>query len=105
MNQKLLHRTLRSYLLISIVILVVIAPLFYGTIGKLYIDDADEALLLHKNEFLHYYQPTFKENEIANWNRYNRDIKIEKQAGHVASDTIYFQKYLDTLVSENEPYR
>lgn len=105
MTQKLLHRTLRTYLFFSVVIMIVIAPVFYLAIEKLYIDDADEALILRKQEFSKYHQPTLFVNEIKAWNRFNRDIKIESGNDSITSDTIFFKSFLDTLANENEPYR
>lgn len=105
MKQKLLHRTLRTYLLFSSLIMVIIAPLFYLTIEKLYIDDADEALMLRKLEFSKYHQSKLSESEIAVWNRFNRDIKIEPENDSIQSDILFFKNLIDTLANENEPYR
>jgi two-component system, OmpR family, sensor histidine kinase ArlS len=105
MAQKLLNRTFRIYILCSIAVIILAAPLFYFSLNRLYIEEADETLLLHKKEFHHYYLPHFKLLEIENWNRYNRDMKIEPMTFTISSDTIFNKNYLDTLDNENEPYR
>jgi signal transduction histidine kinase len=104
MTEKLLHKISRSYLIFAVLILIVSAPLFYFLSEKLYIEDADEALILHKNEFLQFSVSQLKETDIPVWNKFNRDIKI-KEAQPLKKDTIFYSYYYDTLNSENEPYR
>ena len=104
MTKKLLHKTSKVYLLFSVMLLIVSAPLFYYITESLYIEETDETLILHKNEFLKYSLPTLTTPEIQNWNKYNRNIKIEpfKNSGN---DTIFYNSYYDTLDAETEPYR
>jgi signal transduction histidine kinase len=104
MTKKLLHKTSGDYLISAVLILIVSAPVFYLVTEQLYIDDADEALMLRKNEFFKFYAPTLKENEISTWNKFNRDIKI-KEAKSIVKDTIFYSYYYDSLANENEPYR
>lgn len=105
MRKKLLHKTLRVYILFSLIILVVSAPAFYFIIERLYIDDADEALILNKKEFIKYSIPAMKTADIAVWNKVNRDIKIEESSLALKNDSIFYRNYLDSIVNENEPYR
>lgn len=104
MNKKLLHKTLRAYLLYSLLILLIAAPVFYYATQKLYLQEADDTLLLHKKEFVLYTAPTLHETDIADWNEFNRNKKIEP-ASHLLNDSIYNQTYYDTLDAEIEPYR
>lgn len=104
MTKKLLHKTSKVYLLFSVMLLIVSAPLFYCITERLYIEETDETLILHKNEFVKYSLPTLKTADIQNWNKYNRNIKIEpfKNSG---KDTIFYNSYYDALDAEIEPYR
>jgi two-component system, OmpR family, sensor histidine kinase ArlS len=104
MTEKLLHKTSRTYLIFAVLILIVSAPLFYFLSEKLYIDDADEALILRKNEFLQFSVSKLKVSDIPVWNKFNRDIKI-KEAQPLKKDIIFYSFYYDTLNAENEPYR
>jgi len=104
MTKKLLHKTSRAYLLFSILLLIVSAPLFYYTTDKLYLKETDEALILYKNEFLKYSLPNLTTTEISNWNKYNRNIKIEPFKNSL-KDSLFYNFYYDTLDAENEPYR
>lgn len=104
MTEKLLHKTSRAYLIFSVLILIVVAPIFYFVSEKLYVDDVDEALILRKNEFFQYSLSQLKETDISVWNKFNRDIKI-KEATQLKKDTIFYNYYYDSLAQENEPYR
>jgi len=104
MNKKLLQKTSRLYLIYAVVILIVSAPIFYYLTEKLYLDDADEALLLNKIEFLQYSLPKLKKSDIPTWNKFNRENKII-ESGVNSKDTLFYKNYYDTLLAENEPYR
>lgn len=102
MSKKLLHKTLQSYLLYSLVLLLVIAPLFYLITQKLNIDEADEGLILRKNEFV--LNTDLKESDIVLWNNFNRDIKIN-ETKELKEDLLFDTVYFDKLSNEMEPYR
>ncbi len=104
MNKKLLHKTSRAYLLFSLLILVVSAPIFYYGIQGLYIQEADDTLLLHKKEFILYSAPTIQLQDIPAWNRFNRNTKIENGT-LVTKDSLFYGRHYDTLDAEVEPYR
>ena len=104
MTKKLLHKTSRAYLIFAVLILIISAPLFYFLTEKLSIDDADEALILRKNEFLQFSVTKLKVSDIPVWNNFNRDIKIIAPQS-LRKDTIFYSYYYDTLYAENEPYR
>ncbi|HWA35929.1 MAG TPA: hypothetical protein VG737_17420, partial [Cyclobacteriaceae bacterium] len=105
MSGKLLNRTVRVYLLYSLVVMIVAAPLFYFLTDKLFIDDADEALLLRKNEFKTYHTSKLTREDVDKWNNFNRDIKIQPPDPSIVRDSIFYRFYVDTLANENEPYR
>jgi signal transduction histidine kinase len=105
MRKKLLDKTLQVYVLFSVIVLLISAPLFYFLADKLFIDDADEALLLRKKEFITYNLPVLKSIDIPVWNSFNRDVKIENSKVGVIRDSIFYQFYVDSLANENEPYR
>ena len=104
MNKKLLHKTSRAYLIYSVLILIISAPIFYYATERLYIKEADDTLLLHKKEFLKYTASTLKYADIPLWNRFNRNAKIDS-VKQVTKDTLFFSSYYDTLDAEIEPYR
>lgn len=104
MNKKLLHKTLKAYLIYSVLILIISAPIFYYATKRLYTKEADDTLLLHKKEFIKHTVSTLKYADIPLWNRFNRNAKIDS-AKQVTNDTLFFSSYYDTLDAEVEPYR
>lgn len=104
MNKKLLNKTLETYLIYSVLILIISAPLFYYATKKLYTKEADDTLLLHKKEFIKYAASTLKYTDIPLWNKFNRNAKIYS-IKQVTKDTLFFSSYYDTLDAEVEPYR
>lgn len=105
MRKKLLNKTLSAYILFSLGVLVVSAPLFYFLTERLFLDDADETLLLNKREFVEYAIPAMKRADIVVWNKMNRDIKIEVRQFVLSKDSIFSHFYVDSIVNESEPYR
>ncbi len=105
MSSRLLTKTLRVNMLVSAIILLLTAPLFYWITNGLSVDDADEALLFAKINFSQYTQPTLKRDEVADWNRFNRDMHLFDSDRVINQDTIYGRFFYDSLSDENEPYR
>jgi len=104
MTKKLIHKTSKAYLLFTTVLLVITAPAFYFIIQNLYLEDVDEALELHKDEFLKYSVSELKQTEISFWNKYNREIKILENQ-NIKKETCFYKSYYDSLSQESEPYR
>jgi signal transduction histidine kinase len=91
-------------MIFSVLILIISAPVFYLITDQLYIDETDETLLLHKEEFFEDELPTFTTSDIALWNKYNRNVQIVAPRG-IVEDTLFNKIYFDKLENENEPYR
>ena len=104
MTKKLLYKTSKAYLIFSVCVLIISAPLFYCLTEHLYLEETDETLMLHKNEFFKYSLPTLTIADIPNWNKYNRNVKIEPSK-NITNDTLFHTSYYDALDAENEPYR
>ena len=104
MTKKLLNKTTGQLLVFSVIILLIAAPTFYMITKKLYVDETDETLLLHVEEFKEYYLPKFKATEIPVWNAYNRNVNILPAHG-LKKDTFFTKVYYDKIESEHEPYR
>lgn len=103
---KLLNRTLSHYLILSTIVLALSGPGFYWLIEKLYLDDVDEAIILHKDEFLKNSMLNLSLNDIPQWNRFNRDIHIYNPAevAQKPKDRIIREIFFDALSPEYEPY-
>ena len=104
MNKKLLHKTSGAYLIYSLLILIISAPVFYFAIKELYLNETDDTLLLHKNEFLKYSVSNLQYADIPVWNKFNRNAKIDS-GKQLTKDSFFYTTYYDTLDAEMEPYR
>jgi signal transduction histidine kinase len=104
MSKKLLYKTEQIYLIFSIVTFIIVAPLFYFISEKLYLDNADESLILRKYLFTHNSLPILKESDIPIWNKFNPDIKILPDKG-IKKDTLFFTSYFEDLDKEYESFR
>lgn len=104
MSKKLLHKTQRIYLVFSVAMFIVVAPLFYFITEKLYIEDTDETLMLYKKEFSDHSVKGLKESDIPVWNKFNNSIKIEKEQG-LKKDTIFSAFYFNGEKKGNIEYR
>ena len=104
MSKKLLKKTTNTFLVFSIIILVLSAPLFYFISSWLYTYETDELLLFHKQDFLEQYQNTFTEEDVAAWNKYNRTVNILPYQD-LKKDSIASEIVFDRIAHENIPYR
>lgn len=104
MNKKLLNKTTNSFLAFAVIILLISAPVFYFICQWLYIYETDEVLLFHKGAFEIELKRGLTENEIAEWNKYNRDVDIVEDQG-VLKDSIVGVMMFDPISKEMEPYR
>lgn len=104
MNKKLLQKTLNYYFIYAIIILIIVAPIFYIVSNVLYENDANEDLHVLKKQFDKFTKEDLKIKDIAIWNKFNRDVNIEKYNG-IKKDSLFDHSYYDALNKENEPFR
>lgn len=105
MKQKLLNKTLRVYIIFSLAVLIITAPVFYWFAENVQQEEAGEALLLREHEFEKFHLPTFKEANISQWNEWNRDIKIEYANKAIENSQFSSGQYPNILDGDLEPYR
>ena len=102
---KLLDRTTRHYLIYSVLVLLVVTPIFYLVIDRLFIDDVDEALLLQKQEIQIRIQKMKTANDLLVWADLDGDVKIVPAGGKQFKDSIFYTVQYDSISDELEPYR
>lgn len=103
-NKKLLNKTTNSFLAYAVIILLISAPVFYFISQWLYVYETDEVLLFHKGAFVKESHKDYTENDIATWNKYNRDVEIVADMG-VTKDSIVGKMIFDSIANEKEPFR
>lgn len=104
MNKGLLQKTTHNFLALAVIILSVSAPIFYFASHFLYIYEADEVLIFHKEAFLEESKKNFTEADIAVWNKYNRNVDIAEDR-ELKKDSIFTSEYFDNASKEYEPLR
>ncbi|MFZ6023849.1 MAG: sensor histidine kinase [Bacteroidota bacterium] len=103
---RLLNRTLFYYSLLATLILGMSIPFFYRMMERMYYEDVDEAVMLRKKEFLVKSSPTLTKEDIASWNRFNRDVRIlPDTVTSKPKDHIIQEVFFDEMTPEWEPYR
>ena len=93
MTKNLLNKTLKFYMTFSVIVMLLGVPLFFFSTQWLYLHETDEALLVQKEEFVLFYAPKIKDNEISLFNTLNRDLKIEKYQETIVKDTLYKKSF------------
>ena len=104
MSKKLLNKTTSKFLTFSVIILVCSAPLFYFISHWLYTYETDELLTFHKEDFIEQHQNSFTENDLASWNKYNKNASILPDMG-MKKDSIVSKIFYDKIAKEDIPYR
>ncbi|HEV7423592.1 MAG TPA: hypothetical protein VGO21_00185, partial [Candidatus Paceibacterota bacterium] len=87
---KLLNKTASSYLLGSLVILVISLPVFYFGINYLLLRSVDKSLTDHLNEIRLNLSPIHSSSELEAWRQMDKDIQIK-------SENRYFRDSLYTI--------
>jgi two-component system sensor histidine kinase ArlS len=87
------------------VVMLLGVPLFFFINQWLYIHEADEALQVQKEEFVKFFVPQIKDNEIEIFNKLNSDLHIEKNTTGITKDTIFDRNFYNHMDKENEPFR
>lgn len=104
MNKKLLQKTLNYYFIYATIILITVGPAFYIVSNILYEDDANEDLYAIKKQFDNFTKEDLTIKYITLWNKFNRNVTIEKFNGN-QKDSIFDHSYYDALNKDNEPFR
>ncbi len=105
MTQKLLNKTLRIYIVFSVIVLVITAPLFFILTQYVQLVEADEILLLRKLEFEKYNLKTLKTIDLEKWNLWNRDTRIEMKDFATRDNQFSNEFYPNIMDGDEEPYR
>lgn len=73
---KLLNRTAIAYFVVSLVLLVVVTPIFYYVLNTLFVEEADETLLTRKEFVVSRLWKIKNAKEITDWTRFEDDIVV-----------------------------
>jgi signal transduction histidine kinase len=82
---KLLNRTLLGFLIYSVVVLLVVTPIFYFVINSIIIDDVDETLRHHKREIIE----RLRDENISQYEDLDGEVFVKPSDGPPVKDKIY----------------
>lgn len=74
--QTIRSKSLKSFTLSTIIVLVIISPLLFVIIYSFYTSDLDEVIDYRIDQFKERQQPLLSHSNIADWNEFNPDIII-----------------------------
>lgn len=102
---KLLHRTVKGYLLYSLLVLLIAIPVFYIIISSLCMQDVDEALRSRRRQLS---AQLAKHPEILDslpWQDFNHEMTISQQAAPAAGVGAGSSDRYLTVNGQAEPFR
>jgi signal transduction histidine kinase len=102
---KLLNRTIRNYLLYSVLLFLLCTPLFYFSIQKLFIREMDEVLRSHKIDFYEANAYLKTEEDLKFFQLMNREFLLTPSNTIGARDTLFTIELYDSAAAELVPYR
>ncbi len=102
---RLLKRTVKNYILYSALLLLVCTPLYYLTIKKLFINEMEEELFHHKNNFLETVARLKTEKEIQLYQLINEEFILTESSQWPISDSLFTYSQYDSLENELIPFR
>ncbi len=117
---RLLNRSLVGFSIYSVLVLLIVTPMFYWMVDGIIIETVDKELLLQKKEIQSRIQ-NIKSSDLTSWEDLDGDVVIELEPfnGKIIGDSIYnsteFNSYshqmehyrvlVSSVYSQNEPYR
>ncbi len=101
---RLLNRTLLSFLIYSVLVLLIVTPVFYWVVNRIIIDRVDETLQIQKKEIESRIQKINSESDLKQWEDLDGEVNIEPTT-NIFHDSIYNKAEFNAFTNEMEPYR
>jgi len=102
---RLLKRTVKNYILYSALLLLVCTPLYYLTIRQLFINEMEEELFHHKNNFIETVARLETEKEIKLYQLINEEFILSESTQWPIADSLYTYSQYDSLEKKLIPFR
>lgn len=102
---RLLKRTVKNYILYSSLLLLVCTPLYYFIIRQLFINEMEEELFHHKNNFMETVVRLKNEKEIHLYQLINEEFVLTESSKWPIADSLFTYTQYDSLENELIPYR
>lgn len=102
---RLLHRTIISYLVFSVILVLVAIPVFYVIIHKMFMNDVDEALYQRRKELVYRLNKNPGSAALKSWQDLDGNTEIKPFSGTAHRDSIYNIDRYDSVNRETTTYR
>jgi signal transduction histidine kinase len=108
---KLLHKTLKLYLIFSVIVFIISVPVFYYLIQDLWIKDVDDSLIYQKENIIEglnaYAFDSAKMFDFTeNAERFDMGVYVFPiETFHSQADSLYDNAYFDSTRQHVEPFR
>lgn len=101
---KLLRRTVKNYILYSALLLLICTPLYYLSIHRLFVNEMEEELFHHKNNFNKTLNKLENEKDIQLYQLINEEFQLKKTSKWPISDSLFTYSQYDSLEKKFVPY-
>ena len=102
---KLLKRTVKNYILYSALLLLICTPLYYLSIHRLFVNEMEEELFHHKNNFKKTLDKLEYEKDIQLYQLINEEFQLKETSKWPISDSLFTYSQYDSLEKTFVPYR
>jgi len=102
---KLLKRTVKNYILYSALLLLICTPLYYLSIHRLFVNEMEEELFHHKNNFKKTLDKLENEKDIQLYQLINEEFQLKETNKWPISDSLFTYSQYDSLEKTFVPYR
>ncbi|HRG77958.1 MAG TPA: HAMP domain-containing sensor histidine kinase [Cyclobacteriaceae bacterium] len=102
---KLLKRTVKNYILYSALLLLICTPLYYLSIHRLFVNEMEEELFHHKNNFKKTLDKLENEKDIQLYQLINEEFQLKETNKWPISDSLFTYSQYDSLEKSFVPYR
>ncbi|MBL7872201.1 MAG: HAMP domain-containing histidine kinase [Cyclobacteriaceae bacterium] len=102
---RLLRRTVRNFIVYAALLLFVCTPLYYLAIQQLFVEEMEEELLHHKENFEKIVPKITTENDLHLYESINEEFRLKEATRWPIADSIFTIELYDSLEQEVIPFR
>jgi signal transduction histidine kinase len=102
---KLLSKSLKGYIIYSVLVLIISVPVFYFELQSIVAEDVDEDLVIQKANLVAKLEKVIANKPFEYFEVFEPDIRIRPSNSKRINDSIYTISFYDSISDENVPHR
>jgi signal transduction histidine kinase len=102
---KLLSKSLKGYIIYSVLVLIISVPVFYFELQSIVAEDVDEDLVIQKANLVAKMEKVIANKPFEYFKVFEPDIRIRPSNSRRINDSIYTISFYDSISDENVPHR